>query len=70
VIGLAKDNARVFYNWKFIENEERIKKESFPRTLQFIESMCDLRLPQALNEAEAIDLAKRVNAVISEVSNE
>jgi len=45
VIGLAKDNARVFYNWMFIEDEERIKKDSFPRTVEFIESMCDLRLP-------------------------
>jgi len=44
VIGLAKDNARVFYNWKFID-EARIQADDFPRTKEFIESMCDLRLP-------------------------
>jgi perosamine synthetase len=64
VIGLAKDNARVFYNWKFID-EDRIKPEDFPRTKNFIESMCDLRLPYSLNPEEAYDLAERINAALS-----
>ena len=52
VIGLAKDNARVFYNWKFID-DDRIREEDFPRTKNFIDSMCDLRLPFALKAEEA-----------------
>jgi dTDP-4-amino-4,6-dideoxygalactose transaminase len=66
IIGLAKDNARVFYNWKFIE-ADRIKPEDFPRTKNFIESMCDLRLPYSLKPEEARDLAKRINAALSRI---
>lgn len=66
VIGLAKDNARVFYNWNFID-EDRIKVEDFPRTKNYIESMCDLRLPYALKAEEARDLAERINAALSKL---
>ena len=66
VIGLAKDNARVFYNWKFID-EDRIKMEDFPKTKNYIESMCDLRLPSALKAEEARDLAERINVALSKL---
>lgn len=66
VIGLAENNARVFYNWQFI-NEDYIKVEDFPRTKEFIDQMTDLRLPAALTEEEAVDLGKRINSVIAEV---
>ena len=66
VIGLAKDNARVFYNWKFID-DDRIREEDFPRTKNFIERMCDLRLPFALKAEEAKDLAMRINAALSKL---
>jgi len=66
VIGLAKDNARVFYNWKFID-EDRIQPEDFPRTKNFIESMCDLRLPFSLKAEEAQDLAKRINTALNKL---
>ena len=66
VIGLAKDNARVFYNWKFID-QDRIQVDDFPKTKNFIDSMCDLRLPFALKAQEAKDLALRINAALSKL---
>lgn len=60
VIGLAKDNARVFYNWKFIDPEYR-KPEDFPVTNQLIEGMVDVRIPYSLIEEEAMDLCRRIN---------
>jgi perosamine synthetase len=66
VIGLAKDNARVYYNWKFVD-PERIRVEDFPRTKNFIESMCDLRLPYSLKAEEAYDLSQRINAALSKL---
>ena len=66
MIGLAANNARVFYNWQFID-EEFIKVEDFPRTKEFIDQMTDLRLPASLTTEEAVDLGKRINSVVEEV---
>lgn len=66
MIGLAENNARVFYNWQFID-ADFIKVEDFPRTKEFIDQMTDLRLPAALTQDEAVDLGKRINSVIAEV---
>lgn len=66
MIGLAENNARVFYNWQFIDGEY-IKVDDFPRTKYFIDQMTDLRLPAALTQEEAVDLGKRINNVIADV---
>jgi len=60
VIGLAQDNARVFFNWKFIDPEMR-KPEDFPVTNHLIEGMVDVRIPYSLTEEEAMDLCTRMN---------
>jgi len=60
VIGLAAENARVFFNWKFIDPEMR-KLEDFPNTHRLIEGMVDVRIPYSLTEEETLDLCKRMN---------
>ena len=41
VFGLSKDNARAFWNWKFIPG----KKQSLPKTKNMLNRACDIRLP-------------------------
>ena len=66
VIGLAPENARVYFNWKFIDPEYR-KPEDFPITDHLIKGMVDVRLPFSMTEAEALDLAQRINAGLEKI---
>ena len=47
VFGQSADNARAFWNWKFIEN-----LPDLPRTRAMLMRACDVRLPVHLRSAE------------------
>ena len=65
---MAKANARIFWNWKFVPLKERINPDHFPMTKAYVESMCDLRLPISMNVAEAVDLGERINKALESVT--
>lgn len=47
IFGLSRDNARAFWNWKFIEDMPEL-----PKTRAMLMRACDLRLPARLTMAE------------------
>jgi dTDP-4-amino-4,6-dideoxygalactose transaminase len=47
IFGLSEDNARAFWNWKFIEPQSGLE-----RTRAMLMRACDVRLPARLNETE------------------
>lgn len=48
VFGLSKDNARAFWNWRFIEGET----PDLPQTRDMLMRACDVRLPARLKKPE------------------
>jgi len=59
IFGLHADNARAFWNWKFIGNIPAL-----PKTRAMLMRACDMRLPARLNRAQLDTIADAVLASV------
>ncbi|MDG4649127.1 aminotransferase class I/II-fold pyridoxal phosphate-dependent enzyme [Roseibacterium sp. SDUM158017] len=66
VFGLSTDNARAFWNWKFIPGET----PDLPRTRAMLMRACDVRLPARLKKPELDVIAEALLAAAEEVMGE
>jgi dTDP-4-amino-4,6-dideoxygalactose transaminase len=64
IFGLSTDNARAFWNWKFIGNIPDL-----PKTRAMLMKACDLRLPAHLPRHELDRVAAAVLAAVADVKN-
>lgn len=62
VFGLSPDNARAFWNWRFLPDQPDL-----PKTRAMLMRACDLRLPARLGPADLDFLADAVVAAAAEV---
>jgi len=65
VFGLSEDNARAFWNWRFLEREWDL-----PRTRAMLMRACDVRLPARLTPAECDLVADALTSAVAEVMEE
>ncbi len=63
VFGLSTDNARAFWNWKFIPGGT----PDLPRTREMLMRACDVRLPARLEKADLDFIADTLVAAAEEV---
>jgi dTDP-4-amino-4,6-dideoxygalactose transaminase len=63
VFGLSTDNARAFWNWKFIPGD----LPDLPKTRAMLENACDVRLPARLTKAELEFVANALTNAASSV---
>lgn len=63
VFGLSKDNARAFWNWKFIPGEEQI----LPQTKQMLMRACDVRLPAWLEQNQLDSIANTILDAVKKI---
>jgi dTDP-4-amino-4,6-dideoxygalactose transaminase len=66
VFGLSTDNARAFWNWKFIPGET----PDLPRTRAMLMRACDVRLPARLKKPDLDYIADALLAAAEEVMGE
>jgi dTDP-4-amino-4,6-dideoxygalactose transaminase len=66
VFGLSTDNARAFWNWKFIPGET----PELPRTRAMLMRACDVRLPARLKKPDLDYIADALLAAAEEVMGE
>jgi hypothetical protein len=66
VFGLSTDNARAFWNWKFIPGET----PDLPRTRAMLMRACDVRLPARLKKPDLDFIADALLAAAEEVMGE
>lgn len=66
VFGLSTDNARAFWNWKFIPGET----PDLPRTRTMLMRACDVRLPARLKRPDLDFIADALLAAAEEVMGE
>ena len=52
VFGRSRDNARAFWNWRFIEGEDGAAPADLPQTRAMLMRACDVRLPARLTADE------------------
>jgi len=64
VFGMSKDNARAFWNWRFIGEIPEL-----PKTRAMLMRACDMRLPARLTEAEQDFIADALIAAAEEVKS-
>jgi perosamine synthetase len=62
IFGLSEDNARAFWNWKFIGDQP-----DMPKTRAMLMRACDLRLPARLTKVELDYIADAILAAVAEV---
>ncbi|WP_425531541.1 DegT/DnrJ/EryC1/StrS family aminotransferase [Kordiimonas marina] len=62
VFGLSADNARAFWNWKFLPEQAEL-----PKTRALLMRSCDLRLPPRMNAEELDVLGDVIVAAAAEV---
>ena len=62
VFGLSQDNARAFWNWKFLG-----ETPDLPRTRAMLMRACDTRLPVRLTDPELDYIADAILAAVAEV---
>lgn len=62
VFGLSQDNARAFWNWRFLGEPPEL-----PKTRAMLMRACDTRLPARLTPAEALRIADAIVAAVEEV---
>jgi len=62
IFGLSDDNARAFWNWKFLGDVP-----DMPQTRAMLMRACDLRLPARLTRAELDYIADAILSALSEV---
>ncbi len=62
VFGLSEDNARAFWNWKFLGNIPDL-----PRTREMLMKACDTRLPARLGKADLDFIATSLVAAAEDV---
>ena len=65
IFGLAKNNARCFWNWHFLEAEERGKCK---KTRDILSTTCDFRLRRFFTERDVKDIASAMLEVLAEVN--
>ncbi len=63
VFGMSEDNARAFWNWRFIPDLPEL-----PRTRAMLMRACDVRLPVRLSRAELDVIADILLAAIADVT--
>ncbi|MGR3469107.1 MAG: DegT/DnrJ/EryC1/StrS family aminotransferase [Shimia sp.] len=63
VFGLAEDNARAFWNWRFLSDIPEL-----PRTRAMLMRACDVRLPARLTLAEVDTIADAIIAAAKEAT--
>ncbi|MEI4235231.1 DegT/DnrJ/EryC1/StrS family aminotransferase [Roseovarius sp. D22-M7] len=63
VFGLSADNARAFWNWRFLPGET----PDLPRTRAMLMRACDVRLPARLTKAEHDFIADALIAAVEDV---
>jgi dTDP-4-amino-4,6-dideoxygalactose transaminase len=66
VFGLSTDNARAFWNWKFIPGD----MPELPQTRAMLMRACDVRLPARLKKPELDFIAEALIAAADEVMGE
>jgi perosamine synthetase len=62
IFGLSQDNARAFWNWKFIGDQP-----DMPKTRAMLMRACDLRLPARLTRPELDFIADALLAAVADV---
>ncbi len=62
IFGLHTENARVFWNWKFIKDLPEL-----PQTRAMLMRACDLRLPASLSLADVDQIADALLACVNQV---
>ncbi|GHA54846.1 aminotransferase DegT [Amylibacter ulvae] len=64
IFGLQSENARVFWNWKFLKNLPEL-----PKTRAMLMRACDLRLPAALKREHLDTLAEIILSSLASVKS-
>jgi dTDP-4-amino-4,6-dideoxygalactose transaminase len=62
VFGLSRDNARAFWNWRFLPDQSDL-----PKTRAMLMRACDTRLPARLTPHEALRIAEAIVAATEDV---
>ena len=62
IFGLSQDNARAFWNWQFLKDQE-----DMPQTRAMLMRACDLRLPARLGRADVDFIADALLAAVADV---
>ena len=62
IFGLSSDNARAFWNWKFLGDVPNL-----PQTRAMLNNACDVRLPARLTKEELDQIVDAMFAAVSEV---
>jgi hypothetical protein len=62
IFGLSEDNARAFWNWKFIGD-----LPDMPKTRAMLMRACDLRLPARLKRADLDYIADAILSAAAQV---
>ncbi len=65
IFGLSTDNARAFWNWKFIGEQPDL-----PQTRAMLMRACDVRLPARLQKADLDFIANAILAAAAEVKED
>jgi dTDP-4-amino-4,6-dideoxygalactose transaminase len=65
IFGLSTDNARAFWNWKFLGDIPEL-----PKTRAMLENACDVRLPARLTQVELDKIVDAMLVAISEVKGQ
>lgn len=64
IFGLHQDNARAFWNWKFIGESPEL-----PKTRMMLMRACDMRLPARLKREDLDGIIADIRAVINDVKD-
>ena len=65
IFGLSTDNARAFWNWKFIAGD----KMCLPKTKQMLMRACDVRLPTWLSTDELNAIVEKITSAVDQVKS-
>lgn len=65
VFGMAEDNARCFWNWRYLDTSE----EELPITETMLKTACDLRLPVFLDQEDVSIMGDLILRAIDRVKN-
>lgn len=65
IFGLSIDNARSFWNWKFIAGD----KMHLPKTKQMLMRACDVRLPTWLSTDELNAIVDKITSAVNQIKS-